>query len=346
LQKKFFSTQTLNLTDVKSLPVLRSVFAFFILVIAWLLIAELIARSPLGSVLPPPSVGADSFEFDSKVYYLEQSIRQRGALDCLLVGDSMTNDGPDPKLIEAAYQAKTGSTIHCFNFGVPALMLDASGPLATALTNRFHPKLLILILSSRDFDSKFGAMFRHVSFSDWTNQNIGKTSLRSWAVNSLYGYRYALLFQYWLTPSNRKDFAETWHTITPQGFRPLYGRGEQHAVTGPGPAFERTDASAQHGFDQLLALKQTGVNMLVIDAPIRPDLYSAYYNNHFKPYIAYMQTTLNERAIPFWLTKDISESIPAEGWYDFQHINEKGVSTFSAWLGKQLAQNYPPEFFK
>jgi len=346
LQKKIFGTQTLNLEGIKSLPIWRSIFALLAIVIAWLLIAEIVARSALGYALPPPSVGADSFEFDTKIYYLEQSIRQHGTLDCLIVGDSMTNDGPDPKLIEAAYHAETGSSLHCFNFGMPALMLDASGPLATALANRFHPKLLILILSGRDFDSSFGATFRHVAFSDWTNQNLGKTSLRGWAVNSLYGYRYALFFQYWLTLSNRPKFANTWSEITQQGFTPLHGQGEQHTVTGPGPGFERIDVSAQHGFDQLLQLKQADVNLLVIDAPVRPDLYSEYYNNFFQPYIEYMQTTLDAHGIPFWLTEDISKSIPSEGWYDLQHINEKGVPVFSTWLGKQLAKNYPPEFFK
>lgn len=344
--KNIFSAQTLKLQGLKSLPIWRSIFALFAISMAWLLIAEIIARTSLGYYLPPPSVGADSFEFDTKVYYLEQSIRQRGALDCLIVGDSMTNDGPDPKLIEVAYQAETGSPLHCFNFGMPALMLDASGPLTTALANRFHPKLLILILSGRDFDSSFGAPFRHVAFSDWANQNLGQTSLRGWAVNSLYGYRYALFFQYWLTPSNRIKFTNTWSSITPQGFTPLNGQREADAVTGSGPVFERTDTAAQHGFDQLLELKSTGTNMLVIDAPVRPDLYSQFDSNFFQPYRQYMQTTLDEYGIPFWLTEEISINIPPEGWYDLQHINEKGVPIFSTWLGQQLAQNYPPEFFK
>lgn len=321
-------------------------YALLAFIIAWLLLSEITARTSLGYYVPPPSVGADSFEFDTKIYYLEQSIRQRGALDCLIVGDSMTNDGPDPRLIEEAYRAETGSSLHCFNFGMPALMLDASGPLATALTNRFQPKLLILILSGRDFDSSFGAAFRHVAFSDWTNQNLGKTSLRGWAVNSVYGYRYALFIQYWLTASNRLDFANTWSAITPQGFTPLYGQRESNPVTGPGPAFERTDPSAQQGFDQLLELKDAGANLLVIDAPVRPDLYSAEYDNYFHPYIDYMHGVLGQHVIPFWLTEDVSLNILPEGWYDLQHINDKGVPIFSAWLGRQLAQNYPPEFFK
>jgi hypothetical protein len=202
------------------------------------------------------------------------------------------------------------------------------------------------MLSGRDFDPTFGALFRHVAYSDWTNQNLGKTSLRGWAVNSLYGYRYILSFQYWLTPSNRQRLAYVRETITAQGFTPLYGYSESDTVPSPGSGFQRIDSAVQQGFDQILQLQNEGFHVLFIDAPIRPDLYSIQYDNFFKPYIEYMQAALDERAIPFWLTADISKSIPVEGWYDIQHINEIGVPVLSAWLGNQLAQNYPPEFFK
>jgi len=346
LQKYIFEARTLKLDGILSLPIWRSIYAFITITVAWSLIAEIVARTSIGYSLPPPSVGADSFEFDTKAYYLEQSIRQRGALDCLIVGDSMTNNGIDPRLIEDAYRAETGSSIHCFNFGLPALFLDASGPLAAALVDRFQPKLLILVLSARDFETSVDFPIRYVGASDWSQQHLGRPSLRGWAVNSLYGYRYFLSSQYWLTPSNRTRFFETWHTITPQGFTPIYGFGEAREFSAPGPEFQRTNEAAQTGFDQLLELKQEGINLLVIDAPIRPDFYSAYHDNYFQPYLHYMQTTLSEYEIPFWLTRDLSESVPSEAWYDLQHINEKGVPLTGAWMGKLLAQEYPPEFFK
>jgi hypothetical protein len=258
----------------------------------------------------------------------------------------MTNDGPDPKVIEAAYQAQTGSPLHCFNFGMPALFLDTSGPLADALVNRFHPKLLILILSARDFETSVDFPIRYIASTDWARQNLGSKSLRGWAANSLYGYKYILSLQYWLIPSNRMKLSQTWHSITPEGFAPLYGFGEPREIISPSPKFQRTVPAAQDGFDQLLKLKRAGVNLLIIDAPIRPDCYSAYYDDYFQPYTAYMQNTLGEHEIPFWQVRDLADSIPTEGWYDIQHINEKGVPVFSTWLGQQLAENYPPDFLK
>ena len=346
MQNKIFRPQTLKLNGIQALPLLRSASALICLIIAWVLLTELIARTPLGYSLPPPSVGADSFEFDIKVYYLEQSIRQRGRLDCLIVGDSMANDGPDPKLVEEAYQRETGSPLQCFNFGMPALTLDASGPLAVALNNRFHPRLLIFVLSARDFGTAYGAAFRHVASSAWTQQNLGNKSLRGWAVNSLYSYRYVLFLQYWLNPLNRRSLVNARRDITRQGFTPLYGQRRKIEITEARRGFHITDPAIQNGLNQLLQLKSEGVNLLVVDAPLRPDYYETDRKKILEPYIASMQHTFGASEIPFWLTADLSRSIALDAWYDVQHLNEKGVPALSAWLGKHLAENYPPDFFK
>ena len=78
LQNKIFGKQTLKLEGITSLPLWRSVYVLPLIIIGWFLIAEVVARTPLGYHVPPPSVGADSFELDTKLYYLEQSIRQNG----------------------------------------------------------------------------------------------------------------------------------------------------------------------------------------------------------------------------------------------------------------------------
>jgi hypothetical protein len=229
---------------------------------------------------------------------------------------------------------------------MPALMLDASGPLTTALNNRFRPRLMIVLLSARDFDPTYGATFRHVASSNWTQQNLGNTSLRGWAVNSLYSYRYALFLRYWLNPSNRARFAEAWRDITPEGFTPLHGYGNTFDLTRAQPDFQISDPSIQNGFNQLLQLKRSGVNLLVVDAPLSPDYYAAYGANFVDPYVQSMQQVLGTQDIAFWLTRDLATSIASNGWYDAQHVNEIGVPVMSTWLGKQLAANYPPEFFK
>ena len=86
--------------------------------------------------------------------------------------------------------------------------------------------------------------------------------------------------------------------------------------------------------------------MVIVDAPIRPDYYEAYHDNYFQPYIEHMQKSLGEHAIPFWLTTNLSENIPSDGWYDLQHVNIEGTPMMSTWLGEKLAENYSVDFFK
>jgi hypothetical protein len=343
---QIFSPQTLKMDGVSSLPIWRSGLALLVIIAASFVAAEIVGRTPLGSHLPPPSVGADSFEFDIKVYYLEQSIRQRGALDCLILGDSMANDGPDPRLVEEAYQSQTGTPIHCFNFGIPSLTLDSSGPLAEAVTRRFHPKLLIFILASRDFVPKYGGAYRHVVKSAWTKYNLGETSPRGWAVNTLYAYRYYLLLKYVWNPSNRSDFVVSWHNISTQGFTPLHGIAPPRKFFRAKQAFDLYQPDAQKGLERLLQLKSDGTNILILDAPLKPDYYAAFAEKNEGEYIAPMSAVFEQHDIPFWLTKDLAGTIPDDAWYDNLHVNEQGTLIISNWLGKRLAEHYPPDFFK
>ena len=126
---KIFGVNTLNLRGMSQSPFLQAGKIFLVVIIILGMVAEIVGRTSVGKFLPS-SVGADSFEFDIKVQYLEQSIRERGQPDCIIVGDSMANDGLNPDLMERAYTRQAGKPLHCFNFGMPALTLEASAPLA------------------------------------------------------------------------------------------------------------------------------------------------------------------------------------------------------------------------
>ena len=341
--------ENLDLSDTKKLPLWGGVRLFFFLLLIGVLIGELFGRTPIQNYLPPPSVGVDSFEFDLKIAYLERQIEERGELDCLIVGDSMANNGLNPTLIEDSYEAKTGSSLNCFNVGMPALTLDASGPVAEALVNRFEPHLLVFILSPRDFVPKYGKPFRHIATSEWARQNLGDFSLRGWAVNNSYSYRYLLSFQYWLNPSNRTRFIEASSTVSVTGYTPLSGFRTPHQVYSTQDEYTLDDADALEGLESLLQIQRDGGSVLVIDAPIQADYHTIYLENlenYEKMYVSPLKDVFAPLEIPFLLTDKFSLSVPDDAWYDPMHVNTKGVPIFSAWLGEELAKSYPPEFFR
>ncbi len=323
-------------------PLLHGLLAFLSLVAAWSLLAELVMRSPLGYIVPP-SVGADNFQFDLKTYYLEQFIRQRGGLDCVILGSSLANSGLDPAVIEQVYAEKTGKSIRCFNFGLSALTLESGGELTRALVRRYPPKLLIVVLSPRDFSTEYGDLTAPLLRKEWVRQNLGQPSLRGWLANNLAGYRYALAFQYWLRPENRAPFLEEYRTLTHQGFAPLVGFRDPPKTF---PAFKnfRPDPQAWQGFQSIAALG--GMQVIFVEAPINPQ-YLEYYletpQGYEQRFIQPIQGELAGRGIAFLRTWDLAHTIPADSWYDSLHLNTKGVDVFSRWLGGQLSQLYKPD---
>ena len=341
--------ENLDLSDTKKLPLWSGIPLFFSLLLIGVLIGELFGRTSIQNYLPPPSVGADSFVFDLKIAYLERQIEERGELDCLIVGDSMANNGLNPTLIEDIYEAKTGLALNCFNVGMPALTLDASGPVAEALVNRFQPRLLVFILSPRDFVPKYGKPYRHIATSEWARQNLGVFSLKGWAVNNSYSYRYLLSFQYWLNPTNRTRFIEASSTVSATGYTPLSGFRTPHQVYRAQAEYTFDDADALKGLESLRQIQGDGVSVLVIDAPIQADYHTIYLENmenYEEVYIFPLKDIFTPLEIPFLLTDELSITIPDDAWYDPMHVNTKGVPLFSTWLGEELAKNYPPEFFR
>lgn len=333
----------------RKLPLWKGIPVLFLFLLTGILLGEMIGRTFLKEYFPLPSVGVDSFVFDVKVASLENFIDESGQLDCLLVGDSMVNNGLDPILIEDAYQKMTGSSLHCFNFGIPALTLDASGPVAAALAKRFQPRLLIFLLSPRDFVPKYGQIYRHVSKSDWVMQNLGYSSLKGWLVNHSYSYRYLLLFQYWLQPENRATMLEAMNSISKEGYWRLEGfrTPSQEYVTQPDYYF--WDSESQTGLAYLLNLQDDGIAVLMVDVPVRSDYYQIYLEspeNYEEIFLLPLDNFLLDYGIPFWSAQKIAVSIPDSAWHDPIHVNQEGVPVFSAWLGHELAVNYAPEYFK
>ncbi len=319
---------------------MRGLLAFLALILLWSLLAEALLRSPLGDFLPP-SVGADNFQFDLKTHYLEQFIRRYGRLDCLIVGSSMANSGLDPLIIDQVYTQETGQTLHCFNFGLSALTMASGGDIARALLRRYQPHILIIVLSARDFSIEYGDLTAPLLQTAWVRQNLGQASLEGWLVNYAGGYRYRLALQYWLRPENRAPFLQEYHALTRQGFSPLQ-EFRDPPVNFPAFVDFSPAQSAWQGFESIQNQPETVV--IFVEAPIQPayrQIYLETPQRYEQRFIQPVQTDLAARNIPFLRTVNLSNSLPADFWYDSLHVNSRGAPVFSRWLGGQLSRLSP-----
>ena len=344
---QLFSRQTLQLTPSKSSPLLRGILYFLLTIPLILLGAEIVARSLLGDLLPAPSVNADSFLFDAKIYGLEGQVRRDGGLDCLFIGSSVTNSDIDPAIVEQVYADRTGETIHCYNLGMPAMTVENATALADAIIARFHPKVIIYPVLSRDI-RHLVATADFIEKTDWLKTNRGQPSLKGWLVNHSYAYRYFITWRYWLVTDNRSKMKSKVLWLTPKGFQPAAG------ILNPYPANLTltpkrlsevwTDPTRKPALVQFLALQQKGVRIVLIESPVYRDpsvdaatdpAWQIYENKYIIPF----QQIADENGIPFWRSDTVSAQIPKTQWYDWIHLNGDGALPFSQWLGEQMAAN-------
>jgi hypothetical protein len=337
-----FSRETLDIKTSKSSPLLRGILYFFLTIPLFLLGAEIAARSPLGTILPAPSVNADSFLFDAKVYALERQVRRDGGLDCLFLGSSVANVDIDPEIVERVYLEQTGETIHCFNLGMPAMTIENANALADAVITRFHPKVILYTVLSRDIDHRV-ASADFIEKSDWLKFNRGQFSLNGWLVNHSYAWRYFLSWRYWLVTPNRPKMDSETQWLTSKGFQPAQRVNDpypENQTMTPERLTQLWDVPQRaQAVKDFLALQQKGANLVFIEGPVYHDPNADTWPVYEADYLPSLQRLLEADGVPFWRTDAIAVHIPKPNWYDWLHLNSKGAVTFSQWLGEQLADN-------
>lgn len=336
-----FSRETLTLSKSS----LRGILYFFLTIPIVLLVAEIVARSPLGDLLPAPSVNADSFLFDAKIYQLEKQIQRDGTLDCLFLGSSVANSDVDPFVVEKIYHEKTGETIHCYNLGLPALTLENATPIAEAAIARFHPKVIIYAILPRDVNDVI-ANVNYLEKIDWVTFHRGAPTLKGWLVNNSHGWRYFLTWRYWLTIPNRAKMQEETRWLTSKGFQPAMNVREpyiENLTMTPERLCEAWDDPRQAAaVERFLALQHKGVRIVFIEGPAyhEPDASdSETWLAYETEYIPTLLQILDAHQVPFWRTDSLAVQIPKEHWYDWLHLNQHGAATFSQWIGVIMAEN-------
>lgn len=332
-------------TLVLSKPSLRGIFYFLLTVPLVLLAAEIVARTPPGSLLPAPSVNADNFLLDAKIYALENQVRRDGTLDCLFLGSSVANSDIDPAAAEQVYHEHTGKIVHCFNLGLPAMTLETATALADAAITRFHPKVILLAILPRDLHDTI-ANVDYLARIDWIKYNRGLPSLNGWLVNHSYAYRYFLTWRYWLALPNRAKMEAETHPLTPQGFQPAQGFRQpyiENLTMTPARLRETwSDPRQIQAVEAFLALRQKDVKIVFLEGPAyhASDLSDAEtWRVYETEYLPTLNQILDENGIPFWRAQSIAAEIPKEHWYDWLHLNSAGANTFSEWLGREMAGN-------
>jgi len=295
-------------------------------------------------VFPPPSVGSESPEFDIKVDRMDRLMASQGSVPCILLGSSMVNGGIDPVALAGAYAGVTGEAITCFNFGLSSLVGEVAGPITRLIVKKYHPAILILGVSARDFSDKFGEYARPLVNVPWVRYVNGEFNRLGWLVDHSEGFRYYLGMQNWRSEENRPVIAKYMEEIDQFGFQPLPNKHNElvqlNEVLLTEYALNPPDVE---GFRLALAQASPDTRIILLEMPVHPQFFPYYMEGEEEAYQEKFRGPIAEMAaaagVSFWTTQEsLAAQLPADGWNDRRHLNADGAVAFSQWLGQSLGQ--------
>lgn len=313
------------------------------LLVALLGLAEGVARSPSArSALHAPSLGSPSRRFEMQFDSLERYASTDSGIDCIILGNSTALMGVDPEVLGSAHRERSGSDLRCFNFGVSGMTASAAGAVAPILLARYRPSLLVYVVTARDVGENVdGPMLADVP---WVRYQRGRFSLNGWLVEHSAAFRYFLLYRQWLEPS-RWPAATSSSGTTAEGYFPL----ESSLALSPalwahterilaGVADQPPSTAELNGLSDVLRLSGNGTRVIVVEAPVHEKVqhWVRRDGGFYAAAMAHIRGATRRQGVPFWRVPTW-RVIPADGWADFVHLNRRGATQFSQWLGARIA---------
>lgn len=326
---------------------LLSVLILFLFATAFEGLSRLLVES---QTFPPPPIGSLNAELDVKLSLLDQWVKTNGRIDCLYLGSSQANSAVDPEVFAAAYQQRSGHTIHCFNFSLATLTAEPAGQIAAILAKRYQPALLIYVTSARDYSLDFGEWARPLRDDPWVRYQSGEFNLRGWLIEHSFAVRYLILIRQQGDPDYRSFTQNLKAGLTALGYKPASGNDLTNEKTNFIPSYSISQQDLV-GLDQLLRLQSQDLQVLVVEVPVHHSFLPYYVEADQQAYetqfIAPISAFIEQYGVQWWRSQDaIEEIIPDSGWSDTRHLNAEGGKLFSQWLGHEMAAKINARMFE
>ena len=334
-----------------SFGALRTTGLWFVVFGGVVLAAEWAARrDAVRHVLVTPAVTTRLRPLDLKVAGIAEATRERGHIDCIIIGSSVAWTSLDPRELDAGLRAAGARPLQCYNFALPSLTVEEAAAVSEILVTDYHPGMLLYGFTSRDFRSTtlLNDPGRIVDLP-WVRYRRGAPSLEGWLVTHSAAYRQALPYRLLLRP--REWTAMRWHDERPSfdGYQPSGVVGALNGVALPvlAKGLATSDAgrpttSALAALAELLDLRRAGVQVVLVEIPVSRTALRA-----FAPVLREYDSFaggLRDRATAqgAWFVRRSGAFLGDEAFGDPIHMNPEGARRWSRWLGGRLAARTRP----
>jgi hypothetical protein len=333
------------------------------------LLGEMLARTPfVQAQIPYQAYGTNHTQLELQLNMLDRFIQENGAPDCFIFGSSQAFREVDAVTFARAYEAASGETVTCYNFGVTGSQVWTTSILNKILIQKYQPRLVVIGTSYLDYtEGREFQIDERFKENDWLEYQTGKFTLGGWLTKNSTAWRALTMFSYAAPYGMRYEEvlreAHKWDgQIADSGFALSDKPFDPSLPVEPGFVKNLMLEFGDFGVSErnLSALEETiafsqqaGAQVLLAEMTYHPALLELKDDKgnprvdkeQIQAFINKVNTRLNSIAADHKITFlefDPTVSIPDTGWFDLYHLNRVGAEVFSRWLGEQAAQIIGP----
>lgn len=346
------SAKSLGLAKWPGGILLRAMFVLGVLIG----FVEGVVRFTAPDVLPR-SLGSNQYQFEIKWYRLEEFVQERGGVDILIMGSSVTNTGFIPEEIAAALESEFGE-VRVFNFGVEGFTVNLTAQIIEEVIQTTHPKVILFSTEVRDYSDQVArGTTRRVMSSPWIQHIGGEESIEGWLADNSLFYNYFLGLRNWTRPDyglQREKIITRSASAHPDGYEP--DKGVVH-LTPPDPdepghqsmldLFENYEIAPERlaSLEKILAVgEEYGVLIITAEFPVAPEFY-LFFGDGEADHQLFVQTVEDTvtRYNSYFIPAIPAEDMPSRGHSDYTHINDFGAKVYSQYIGEALMKLFLQE---
>jgi hypothetical protein len=287
-----------------------------------------------------PWIGTFNSEFDIKISYLDQLVRQNGKVDCIFLGSSQFDNDADPQVFTQAYARLSGQKLTCFNFSIQTLTAGPAGQIARLLVDRYHPRLFVYGISARDLSSNFGELARPLMDDPWLRYKLGNDNLAGWLQEHSYAIRGLVNVRNRLLPDYNQVRTGLLAGLDVYGFHSRTGNNLSNTKPNfiPEYVWSKEDVA---GLEAMLAMNSAKMKVVVVEVPVHASFLPNYVEADPAKYTSLFVKPVNKRiqarGVSFIQTQTAMESqIGDTGWFDIKHLNSQGAKIYSEFLAGEF----------
>ncbi len=310
---------------------LHTFFWNLFLLVASLIFIEVGMRAfNLLYLLPyPPNLGSGNIDFDLKVKYLDEYVRQNGSVECLVMGSSLIDYGFNPDIFTQHYAEITGEDLYCFNFGMGGTKANEMPFLMDFVITRYHPKTIIYATWPRDYFFTGDAL----DTSAWIDYQTGTRSPRGWLVSNLETIQFMHTTLNMLWHNDAIEKAQLANTLQNGYYYITETIPPGTTSTTPMPYLPlKENFSALE--DVVLLTQENNIDLDIVAIPARI-ASGKYTTNLYERLGKDITKKTGEQFVG--LDDNLLSQLSSDNYFDEYHMNASNAMIYSRWLAEQIA---------